>query len=201
MKKVIFCVIMTALLFGTMEVALKMGGSEFDSLQLTFLRFLIGGIILLPFAAAEARQNKVRLTARDLGWLALVGMMGVGISMVCFQYGVDACNAATASVLICLNPLFTMVIAHIFTSEKMDRLKAAAMVIGLIAGEGNLALIIGMIILALLAELIRRKRMRVVYAPSVEIKTTGGVSTSKMPSDSYFKFNKAAINFILKTFY
>ena len=133
MKKVIFCVIMTALLFGTMEVALKMGGSEFDSLQLTFLRFLIGGIILLPFAAAEARQNKVRLTARDLGWLALVGMMGVGISMVCFQYGVDACNAATASVLICLNPLFTMVIAHIFTSEKMDRLKAAAMVIGLIA--------------------------------------------------------------------
>ena len=84
MKKVIFCVIMTALLFGTMEVALKMGGSEFDSLQLTFLRFLIGGIILLPFAAAEARQNKVRLTARDLGWLALVGMMGVGISMVCF---------------------------------------------------------------------------------------------------------------------
>ena len=124
MKKVIFCVIMTALLFGTMEVALKMGGSEFDSLQLTFLRFLIGGIILLPFAAAEARQNKVRLTARDLGWLALVGMMGVGISMVCFQYGVDACNAATASVLICLNPLFTMVIAHIFTSEKMDKLKS-----------------------------------------------------------------------------
>lgn len=133
MKKVIFCVIMTALLFGTMEVALKMGGSELDSLQLTFLRFLIGGIILLPFAVHEARQNKVRLTARDLGWLALVGLMGVGISMVCFQYGVDACNAATASVLICLNPLFTMVIAHIFTSEKMDKLKAGAMVIGLVA--------------------------------------------------------------------
>lgn len=124
---------MTAFLFGTMEAALKLGGSEFDSLQLTFLRFMIGGIILMPFAVREAKHNKVRLTGRDLGWLAIVGMMGIGISMVCFQYGVDACNAATASVLICLNPLFTMVIAHIFTDEKMDKIKIIAMCIGLVA--------------------------------------------------------------------
>lgn len=133
MKKVVFCVLMTALLFGTMEAALKLGGSEFDSLQLTFLRFFIGGLLLLPFAIEEARHHDVHLTAKDLGWLALVGLMGIGISMVCFQYGVDACNAATASVLICLNPLFTMVIAHIFTNEKMDQLKLVAMAIGLIA--------------------------------------------------------------------
>ena len=124
---------MTAFLFGTMEAALKLAGAEFDSIQLTFLRFLIGGVLLLPFAVHEAKHNKVRLTARDIGWLALVGMMGVGISMVCFQYGVDGCNAATASSLICLNPLFTMVIAHIFTDEKMDRIKGIAMMIGLVA--------------------------------------------------------------------
>ena len=133
MRKVVICVLATAVLFGTMETALKMAGSEFDSLQLTFLRFLIGGLLLMPFAVIEARQNKVRLTIRDLGWLSLVGLMGVTISMVCFQYGVDNCNASTASVLICLNPLFTMVIAHIFTDEKMDKIKAAAMLIGVIA--------------------------------------------------------------------
>lgn len=133
MRKVIFCVSITAFLFGTMEAALKLAGSELDSLQLTFLRFFIGGLLLLPFAVREAKHNNVRLTKKDIGWLVLVGMMGVAISMVCFQYGVNGCNAATASSLICLNPLFTMVIAHIFTDEKMDKIKVIAMIIGLMA--------------------------------------------------------------------
>ena len=51
------------------------------------------------------------------------------------------------------------------------------------------------------AELIRRKRMRVVYTPSIVLNTIGGVSTSKMPSDSFFKYNKEAINYILENFY
>ena len=35
MKKVYFFVVLTAFLFGTMEVALKLAGSEMDSFQLT----------------------------------------------------------------------------------------------------------------------------------------------------------------------
>lgn len=133
MKKVIFCVCMTAFLFGTMETALKLGGSELDSLQLTFLRFFIGGLLLVPFAVKEAKSNEVHLTVRDIGWLAVVGLTGIGISMVCFQYGVDASNASTAAPLFCINPLFTMVIAHLFTNEKMDKIKMIAMAIGLVA--------------------------------------------------------------------
>ena len=42
MKKVIFCVIMTALLFGTMEVALKMGGDlEIDPQFTKGTRFIL----------------------------------------------------------------------------------------------------------------------------------------------------------------
>ena len=46
---VVICVLLTAFFFSTMEVALKLAASGMDSLQLTFLRFLIGGLILLPF--------------------------------------------------------------------------------------------------------------------------------------------------------
>lgn len=52
-----------------------------------------------------------------------------------------------------------------------------------------------------LAELIHKKKLKVVYAPSIRIKTIGGVSTSKMPSASFFNYNKEAINYILKKFY
>ena len=51
------------------------------------------------------------------------------------------------------------------------------------------------------AELIKRVQKRVVYTPSIVIKTTGGVSTSRLPSKSFCKFNIDAINYILKTFY
>ena len=133
MKKVVAYIIMTATIFATMEVALKIGGNNLDPLQLTGLRFLIGGLVLAPFAVLESRKSGYILNLRDFGWLALVGIMGIPLSMLAFQLGVMRCNAATASVLICTNPLFAMLIAHAFTSEKMDTRKWIAFVLGIIA--------------------------------------------------------------------
>ena len=115
MKKVYFFVVLTAFLFGTMEVALKLAGSEMDSFQLTFLRFMIGGILLLPFAIVEMRKNHVRLALKDFAYLLYVGILGIPLSMLFFQLGVMHSNAATASVLISINPLFTMIFAHFMT--------------------------------------------------------------------------------------
>ena len=132
MKKVYFYVVLTAFLFGTMEVALKMVGNHLDAFQLTFLRFSIGGILLLPFATAEMRKNHVKLTVKDLIRLLGVGTLGIPVSMVIFQLGVMHSNAATASVLIAINPLFTMVFAHFFTDEKLNRQKMIVLFIGLL---------------------------------------------------------------------
>ena len=131
MKKAYFFVVLTAFLFGTMEVACKAAGHQLDPFQLTFLRFAIGGLILLPFAAAELKQNRIKLTAKDILILAGVGALGIPLSMVFFQLGVMNSNAATASVLICINPFFTMVFAHFFTEEKLNRNKFIVLAIGL----------------------------------------------------------------------
>ena len=133
MKIVIAFILLTATIFATMEVALKIGGNGLDPLQLTFLRFLIGGLVLLPFSVPECRKSGYRLNAKDLVWLACVGIMGIPISMLAFQIGVMHSNAATAASLICTNPLFAMLIAHAFTSEKMDRRKWIAFGLGIIA--------------------------------------------------------------------
>ena len=131
MKKAYFFVVLTAFLFGTMEVACKAAGNQLDPFQLTFLRFAIGGLILLPFAAAELKQNRIKLTAKDILILAGVGALGIPLSMVFFQLGVMNSNAATASMLICINPFFTMVFAHFFTEEKLNRNKFIVLAIGL----------------------------------------------------------------------
>lgn len=133
MKKVVIYVILTAFFFGTMEVALKVAGNSLDPVQMTFLRFLIGGLVLAPLGWSDLRKRGTKFSRGDVIWLGAVGIMGVSISMLAFQYAVGYCNAATASSIICLNPLFTMFIAHLFTSEKMDRAKWMACGLGLVA--------------------------------------------------------------------
>lgn len=123
MKNAYVFVFATAFLFGTMEVALKLAGSNFDPFQLTFIRFMIGGLLLLPFAAVELKKSRIRLDFKDILILAGVGTLGIPLSMVFFQLGVMNSNAATASVLISINPLFTMIFAHFFTDEKLNKHK------------------------------------------------------------------------------
>ncbi len=50
-------IVLTALAFGTMEIALKIAGSSFTAFQLTFLRFFIGGLLLLPLAVKDLMQQ------------------------------------------------------------------------------------------------------------------------------------------------
>ena len=131
MKKAYFFVVVTALLFSTMEVACKVAGNDLDPFQLTFLRFLIGGLVLLPFGMKEMKKKGVSLTLKDLAGLTGVGMIGIPVSMVFFQVGIINSNASTASVLFSINPLFTMVVAHLLTSEKMNKNKALVLLIGI----------------------------------------------------------------------
>lgn len=132
MNRAYIFVVITALLFGSMEVACKVGGASLDPFQLTFLRFAIGGLVLLPFAVVEMRQRGVRLSGKDLLELAGVGTLGIPISMVLFQLSIMTSNASTVSVLICTSPFFVMLFAHLFTDEKLNREKLVVLGIALI---------------------------------------------------------------------
>lgn len=132
MKKAYCFVVLTALLFSTMEVACKVAGNDLDPFQLTFLRFLIGGLILLPFGIAEMKKKGIELNSKDLLKLLGVGTIGIPVSMVLFQIGIMNCNASSASVMFSINPLFTMVCAHLLTNEKVTKQRLAALAVGII---------------------------------------------------------------------
>lgn len=133
MKKEVYIGIgLTAFLFGTMEVALKIGGGDFDPLQLTFLRFIIGGFIILPLAIRELKANDTKLTGSQFAYLTGLGILAIPISMLLFQLGIMNCNAATASVLISINPIFTMIFAHYMADEKITKVKGIGILFGLI---------------------------------------------------------------------
>jgi len=133
-KRTIMYVLASAFIFSTMEIALKITGSggSLDEFQLTFIRFLIGGLFLLPFAVKEIRTRELKLGKHDYIYLFLLGFICICLSMVVFQMGVMASNASTAAVIFCINPMFTVFFAHFLTSEKLTRVKVVSMGISLI---------------------------------------------------------------------
>lgn len=132
MKKVVVYIFISAILFSTMEVVLKIAGNHLDAFQLTFIRFLIGGVFLLPFALWEIKKYQTVITKKDLLHLLAMGVVCICLSMVFFQLGVESSKASTAAVIFCINPMFTMLFAHFITEEKLNRVKAIALAVGLI---------------------------------------------------------------------
>lgn len=143
-KKSILFIFITAICFGTMEIALKLGGGSFTALQMTFLRFLIGGLFLLPFAIHDIKKRQIKMTKGDFAYLAILGLIGICLSMTCFQLGVMNSNANTAAVIISTNPVFTMIFAAIIIYETFTKKKALVLVISvvglvLVANPANMA--------------------------------------------------------------
>ncbi len=88
MNKGYLFILTTAFLFGTMETALKFFGSLFHPIQITVLRFFIGGFMLLPLARAALKTHGAVLTKKDYLFFAKAGFIGVFVSMIFYQLAV-----------------------------------------------------------------------------------------------------------------
>ena len=132
MKKLVLYILISATLFSTMEVVLKVAGNQLDAFQLTLIRFFIGGMFLLPFALLEIKKYHTVITKKDFLHMLAMGVVCICISMVFFQLGVESSKASTAAVVFCINPMFTMIFVHFMTEEKLNRTKVIALGFGLL---------------------------------------------------------------------
>lgn len=132
MKKLVLFIFISAALFSTMEVVLKIAGNHLDAFQLTLIRFFIGGMFLLPFALLEIKKHHTVFTKKDFLHMLAMGVICICVSMVFFQLGVEKSKASTAAVIFCINPMFTMIFAHFITEEKLNRTKIIALTFGLL---------------------------------------------------------------------
>lgn len=64
MKRGYLYIAVTTLLFSSMEVALKLISGQFNPIQLNFSRFVVGGLVLIPFAVRELKNAAGSSTAR-----------------------------------------------------------------------------------------------------------------------------------------
>ncbi|MBY9079072.1 EamA family transporter [Paenibacillus sp. HN-1] len=128
-KKIIAYILAASLLISSLEITLKIAGNTFHPVQLTFLRFIIGGLALLLPSLISMRKNNIRPALKDWTLLALNGFMVVVISMILFQLAVDHAKASTVAVLFSCNPVFTLLLSYLFLQEKLSKLTLLSIIL------------------------------------------------------------------------
>ncbi len=132
MKKGYVYIAITTILFSLMEIALKGLGGAFNPVQLTFTRFLIGGAVLLPLALHHLNKNHLKITKGDMAQFAMLGLIGITISMTLYQLSVVYTQASVVAVLFSSNPIFVMVFAFLLLGEPIYRRNIVALALDLV---------------------------------------------------------------------
>jgi drug/metabolite transporter (DMT)-like permease len=112
-----------------MEIALKTVAGQFNALQLNFLRFLIGGLFLLPFALRSLRKRHSWIRRCDMGFFALSGLTCVVTSMTLYQLAIQSCKASIVAILFSCNPVVVIPLAAIFLKERIRGFTIATMIL------------------------------------------------------------------------
>jgi len=132
LKKGYLYIVLSTVLFSTMEIVLKMFSNAFNPVQLTFLRFLIGSFILMPFAIRGLRNRNVHLKAEDFSFFAITGFLCVMVSMVLYQMAIVYSPASVVAVLFSCNPVFVVLFAYFILHEKIYKYTIVSLIVSVI---------------------------------------------------------------------
>ncbi|EJR83208.1 DMT family transporter [Bacillus cereus] len=106
----------TILIWGTAFPAIRMGLESYTPEHLTLLRLLIASFILLLFSFIY----KLRLPdLKDIPAIFIFGALGFTIYHIALNYGEKTVNAGSASLIISVTPIVTVILASVFLNEKM----------------------------------------------------------------------------------
>lgn len=132
-------IVLAAIIFAFGEIALKFSAGSLDPFQITFLRFLIGGIFLLPFSYFERKRlNKLnndehRFKKTDILILSFYGFLLVFVDMVFFQLAINFSEASLVAVIFSANPVFTILFSNfILKNDKINLKKLLAVLLEIV---------------------------------------------------------------------
>lgn len=131
MKNGLIYVLITAVLFVTLEPVSKLIAGEVNPFAITFWRFIIGALILLPLAIKKVKREKIHIGLKDLGIMTLLGILFICISMIALQVGVKRADSPSIiAIIFSSNSIFTILFAMFILKEKPTKNKIIALILG-----------------------------------------------------------------------
>ena len=118
-------------LFSTIEIAGKVIGARVDPIVLTFIRFFLTGLILIPLSRAWSLWRFSELDHRDFGRFAFNGFVGVTLAIPLFHVAILTFEkAASSAVVFSVNPVFITILARFINGEAWTPRRWGAVILG-----------------------------------------------------------------------
>lgn len=124
--------LLTLIFFSSIEVFSVFIKDGIHPITLTVLRFLIGGLTLLPSALWVQKKRGIRLVKKDFLAFSALGVLVSGISMGALQISVFMGRASTTAILISANPVFVALFSMLLFKEKLTSQRIATLILGVI---------------------------------------------------------------------
>ena len=131
----LYC-LLTIAIWSTLEVVGKLLGTSVSPYAITAWRFLIGGLVILPFALRN--KGDIKLGLKGIAHLSALGVLNVCLAMLILQLSIHYGKASVSAVIISVNPLFVAMFAMLMLKEKMG----VARVLGLLLGVIGIAVLV-----------------------------------------------------------
>lgn len=103
--------LLVSIFWGANPVAIKIGLTDAPPLKLAALRFLVGGSVILVWAALTGRLAGVRITRQEWRPLAVLGLLFTA-QIATMNVGTSLTSAAHAAILLNLYAVHTVVLSH-----------------------------------------------------------------------------------------
>lgn len=118
----------TIFIFSTLEVVSVTLKGLIHPMQLTFIRFLIGGITLLPWVILK----KEKILLKDFLFFLGLGLLNTVISMGSYQLAISMGKASTVAIILSANPVFVVLLSSIILKERITKDKILCILLGIL---------------------------------------------------------------------
>jgi drug/metabolite transporter (DMT)-like permease len=138
LSKTTFLAIVACLLWSSAFVGVKTGLKYHSPLQFAGIRFMLAGLMLLPFIP---NFKKFRTDIKNnLGFIFLIAFLQIVLQYTFFYLGVNRIPASISAMIVGSGPLFVALIAHVsIADDRLDWIKLFSIILG-IAGVAIITL-------------------------------------------------------------
>jgi drug/metabolite transporter (DMT)-like permease len=137
-------------IWGSSYLLIKYALEDFEAPFIVWARTALAALVVLAALGASARPALAHVR-RAPGWSAVLGLVSVGLPFILITYGEHTVPSGLTAVLISPASLFVALFAILIDhSERVDRVQAAGMVLGL----AGVALVVGVESVSTLGELL-----------------------------------------------
>ena len=124
----VLAVVAAASIWGTLGLFAKIlyaQGVSFESL--VAVRASVGWVAVMVFVLATGRAKSLRVSGRDLAFLAPLGLVGIGCFYLLYFFTVRESTVGTAAILLYSSPAFVVVLGELFLNEALNVAKVLAL--------------------------------------------------------------------------